>query len=736
MRDTKFGTIAIAVLGLAGIALIISGAFQTNQGQEQMQQNKKQASNRLIQEKSPYLLQHAYNPVDWYPWGEEAFAKAAAEDKPIFLSIGYSTCHWCHVMEHESFEDSTVASLMNQSFVNIKVDREERPDVDDVYMTVCQMMTGSGGWPLTILMTPDKKPFYAATYIPRESRYNRPGMIELIPRIDHIWKNERAKIFESAGQIESHLQKSINYSAGEPLNEALLNRAYQQFESTFDPQNGGFNQRPKFPTPHNLMFLLRYYHRTGQPQALHMVEKTLTKMRYGGIYDHIGKGFHRYSTDEKWLLPHFEKMLYDQAMLLIAYTEAYQVTGNPLFRDTAADILSYVLRDMTSPEGGFYAAEDADSEGEEGKFYVWSKREVLQVLGQKEGEWFSQIFNIAEAGNFLDEATGETTATNIPHLRRSYSEIASAEQVNEADLQKRINKNLKRLFDHREERIHPLKDDKVLTDWNGLMIAASARAFKILGEEEYLNAAESAFAFVEQNMMPAPDRLLHRYRDGEAGIEGFLDDYAFLMWGATELFEATGNPRYLQRALQLNEVVQQKFYDDNNYGYFFTANDAEALLIRKKEIYDGAIPSGNSVMMLNQLRLARMTGEMSLEKSATAIGRAFSEQVINYPAGHALLMSALDFSVGPIYEMVFVAQQLNKAALANLAELNRPFMPNKVTVVKTHKTATRLAELAGYTRDMDNGSDNQLIYVCRDFACQLPVSSAKQALQLLQQTRK
>ena len=730
MPDTSKASPAILIIGVIGLTLILFATFYSPKGTTDMSAPEKQNANRLLGEKSPYLLQHAYNPVDWYPWGEEAFAKAAAEDKPIFLSIGYSTCHWCHVMEHESFEDSSVAALMNKTFINIKVDREERPDVDDVYMTVCQMMTGSGGWPLTILMTPDKRPFYAATYIPRESHYNRPGMLDLIPRIGEVWKTERDKIFESAQQIETHLQKSIDHKAGEVLGQQLLDVAFSQFEKTYDAHYGGFNQKPKFPTPHNMMFLLRYHQRTGQAQALQMVDKTLTEMRYGGLYDHVGKGFHRYSTDEKWLLPHFEKMLYDQAMLLFAYLEGFQANQNPLFRQTAEDILTYVLRDMTSPEGGFYAAEDADSEGEEGKFYVWSRAEVLDVLGKADGEWFSAHFNISADGNFHDEATGEAAGVNIPHLVKSYASLAAAEGVTEEKFQQRAAQVLKRLFDHREKRIHPLKDDKVLTDWNGLMIAASARAGRVLNNPAYVQASAAAFAFVEKKLLQENGKLLHRYRDGEAAIGGFLDDYAFMIWGAIELFEATGEPQYLQKALQFTDIAIANFWDDQNGAFFFTAQDAEELLVRKKEIYDGAIPSGNSVMMLNLLRLARLSGNMVLENRSADIGRAFSNQVTRYPAGHTLLMSALDFSIGPVFEVVVAAKAGESGKI--LAALNQPYLPNKVLVIKNEANAAELAKVAPYTKEMAAGKDSSLIYVCRNFACQLPVSSAEEALKFMQ----
>ncbi|MFX0141691.1 MAG: thioredoxin domain-containing protein, partial [Candidatus Hodarchaeota archaeon] len=442
--------------------------------------------NKLKTEKSPYLLQHAKNPVDWYPWGEEAFEKAKEEDKPIFLSIGYSTCHWCHVMAHESFEDDQVAELMNEVFVSIKVDREERPDIDKIYMTICQMITGSGGWPLTIIMTPEKKPFFAGTYFPKQTRFGRIGLIDLIKRIQDLWNNQKSELVNSADQITFSLQNIDQESPGEKFSESTIKRAYKQLSMQFDNVNGGFGNRPKFPTPHNLIFLLRYWKRTGDKKALEMVEKSLQAMRKGGIYDHIGFGFHRYSTDSIWLVPHFEKMLYDQALIAIAYIETYQATKNQLYRNTAKEIFSYVLRDMISVEGGFYSAEDADSEGEEGKFYVWSKDEIEKILEKEELGLATKIFNIEESGNYLEETSGKKTGNNILHLKN----------FPEKKIQVEIEKIRSKLYISRKKRIYPHKDDKVLTDWNGLMIAALAKGAIALQEEKYLQAAKKATNFI------------------------------------------------------------------------------------------------------------------------------------------------------------------------------------------------------------------------------------------------
>ncbi len=478
--------------------------------------------NRLGSEQSPYLLQHADNPVDWYPWGEEAFEAARRENKPIFLSIGYSTCHWCHVMEHESFEDPEIARLLNAGFIAIKVDREERPDIDSIYMTVCQMMTGSGGWPLTIVMTPDKRPFFAATYLPKESRYGRSGMLDLLPRLREAWLNEPDRIEQAAQSVLEALNSSQGSTRGNDLDQAVLSAALEQARSRFDPRYGGFGTRPKFPTPHQLLFLLRSWHRDRDPATLEMVEKTLTAMRLGGIYDHVGFGFHRYSTDEKWLVPHFEKMLYDQAMLALAYTAAYQVTGKALYAQTVDEIFTYVLRDMTASEGGFYSAEDADSEGEEGKFYLWSEDDIRQILSPGDAEFVMASLNVLPVGNFHDEATGQNTGANILHLT---APLGESEQQQWDDLRGQ-------LFSAREKRVHPSKDDKVLTDWNGLMIAALARAGQVLGRPAYTDAAEKAATFILGTLRDDSPTggLLLRYRGGQAGITGHLDDYAFLNW--------------------------------------------------------------------------------------------------------------------------------------------------------------------------------------------------------------
>ena len=486
------------------------GVIQSDcMGKQMLEKTKNEIErqpNQLIDEKSPYLLQHAYNPVEWFPWSENAFKKASEEKKPIFLSIGYSTCHWCHVMEHESFEDLEVAELMNDTFVSIKVDREERPDLDNIYMTVCQLLTGGGGWPLTIIMTPDKRPFFAATYIPKQTRFGRIGMLELIPRIKVVWETRQNEVVESAEKIMEALYSLEKSAPGEGLDESILHETYKGLSTRFDPEHGGFNTEPKFPTPHNISFLLRYWKRTREEEALRMVEKTLQEMRRGGIYDHIGFGFHRYSTDKEWLVPHFEKMLYDQALLALAYMEAFQVTGKEIYSHTAKEIFEYVLRDMTSPDGGFYSAEDADSEGVEGKFYVWTEHEIRDVLNSDDADLIIRVYQIQKQGNYRDESTGKKIGTNILHLKEDISEIAEQLNLSVSALGDRIESARERLFKAREKRIHPHKDDKILTDWNGLMIAALARGAQVFQEHEYQSATEKATELVKMAITRA--RLL------------------------------------------------------------------------------------------------------------------------------------------------------------------------------------------------------------------------------------
>ena len=716
---------------LAGLLLLSfggSGKEPTQRGTDQAAMTSQHATparqhtNRLSAASSPYLLQHADNPVHWYEWGEEAFEAARSEDKPIFLSIGYATCHWCHVMEHESFEDEEVARLMNDTFISIKVDREERPDIDNIYMAVCQMMTGHGGWPLTIVMTPDKQPFFAGTYFPKNSRSGRIGMLELVPRIKELWQNDRDKLDDSAERVVQALLDSQQPAGGEDLDAASLSAAREQLGARFDAVHGGFGSKPKFPTPHQLLFLLRHWHRTGDAESLSMVEKTLEAMRLGGIYDQVGFGFHRYSTDERWHVPHFEKMLYDQAMLTLAYTEAYQATGNELLRRTVEETFTYVLRDMTAPEGGFYSAEDADSEGEEGKFYLWTEAELRQVLTPREAEFAIATMNAAPDGNFQDEATGSQTGDNILHLSRP---LPGEEQATWDRLRPK-------LFAHREKRIRPLRDDKILTDWNGLMISALARAGQALDRDDYIAAADKAAGFLLANLQDKQGRLLHRYRNGQAGIRAHVDDYAFLVGALLDLYEATFSVRYLKKALALNGEMLERFWDEKHGGLFFTADDGESLLVRSKESYDGAVPAGNSVAALNLLRLGRITSDPALEERAAAIGRTFAHRVAQAPTAFTQLLNAVAFAVGPAYEVVIAGQPGSADADAMLAALRRSYHPNKVVIFHPQGDGqAEIVRLAPFIKSQTSLNGKATAYVCRNYTCQAPTTDVEVMLAAL-----
>ncbi|MGE0083620.1 MAG: thioredoxin domain-containing protein [Desulfococcaceae bacterium] len=592
-------------------------------------------SNHLIREKSHYLLQHAHNPVNWYPWGDEAFAQARIQDKPLFLSIGYATCHWCHVMERDSFEDAEAAARLNETFVCIKVDREERPDIDALYMAVCQMLTGSGGWPLSIFITVDKIPFWAATYIPKHGRLGQGGIMEICSQVQNLWKYKRESILNSAENVAEHLKQAFAFSEAEPVTEDTAVRAFREMEQSFDPEYGGFETAPKFPTPHRLLFLLRHYQRTGNTHALEMVEKTLKTMRMGGIWDHAGFGFHRYSTDQHWLLPHFEKMLYDQALLALAYLETWNITREPAWKQTAEEIFSYVLRDMTAdPEGGFYSAEDADSEGVEGKFYVWSLDEFLSVPAwnhPKESDVWEKIFNLSAEGNFREEAGGHKSGNNILHIKEFFWEKSEETALRWYTIRRQ-------LYEYRKNRIPPLKDDKILTDWNGLMIAALAYGGRILDKSLYIQAAQKALVFIEKKMTDKDGRLLHRFRDGESGIKAYADNYAFLIWGVLELSRATGDPAYPEKALRLQQQMYDDFWDREKSGFFLTSADTD-LPVRPKELYDGATPSANSVSVHNLLQLSSITGDIRWKEDADRLIRAFSGSVSARPSAFCHFLS-------------------------------------------------------------------------------------------------
>ncbi|MGI6706355.1 MAG: thioredoxin domain-containing protein [Clostridia bacterium] len=673
------------------------------------------SQNRLIHEKSPYLLQHAYNPIDWYPWDNEAFAKAKAEDKPIFLSIGYSTCHWCHVMERESFEDEEVAELLNKEFVSIKVDREERPDIDTIYMTVCQALTGRGGWPLTILMTPDKKSFYAGTYFPKNGRFGIPGLIDILKRIAYLWKTNRQDLQSSGNEIINAIKKSMEGGGGwEEISIETIDRTYEALKQSYDPKYGGFGRAPKFPTPHHLLYLLRYWRQFKNDRALEMVEHTLQSMYQGGIYDHIGFGFSRYSTDRKWLIPHFEKMLYDNAFLAMAYLEAFQATKKREFRLIAEQIFNYILRDMTSPEGGFFSAEDADSEGVEGKFYVWTPDEIKKILGQEEGKDICKLFRVTEQGNFEGK--------NILNLIDADKE--------ELDRAFEMESSRSKLYEAREKRVHPHKDDKILTSWNGLMIAALSKGARILQKYQYKHAAEKAAGFILDRMVNQEGRLLARYRDGEAGIKGYVDDYTFLIWGLLELYEASYDSSFLEKAYALNKDLLDLFWDYDSAGLFLYGKDGEEMIVRPKESYDGALPSGNSVSAFNFIRLARLTGDTELEELAQRQFEYFGSEINQSPISHTFFMMAFLCASQPTYEIVVVGDREKEDTQKLLSILSQVYLPMAITLLYAGDDPI-LEKLAPFVKNQKKQDGRATAYICRNYACEKPITDPKEFEEML-----
>jgi len=676
-------------------------------------------TNRLIKEKSPYLLQHAHNPIDWYPWGEEAFRIAKEKRTPIFLSIGYSSCHWCHVMEEESFSDEKLAAFLNARFIPVKVDREERPDIDRVYMEACMAMTGGGGWPLTIVMTPDGKPFFAGTYFPRVTQWGRPGLREILEQISDRWEHEPEGLAHIGEEITNALRGRATGPAG-ALTQETLRAAYETLRSSFDAAHGGFGGAPKFPSSHNLSFLLRCHATLRDHNALSMVEETLRAMAHGGIYDQLGFGFHRYSVDERWLVPHFEKMLYDQAMLAIAYIETYQATGDGAYRRIAEEILDYIFRDMTSPDGAFYSAQDADSEGEEGKYYVWRPREVRAILGQETGDLVCRFYGIDETGDFEGGAT-------ILHVVTPLTEFAHKEGIAPEKVREVLEESRKRLLIARGMRVPPFKDDKVLTDWNGLMIAALAKGAAACDTPGYADAAARAAGFILSRMRCPDGRLLHRFRDGEASIPGYLDDYAFFTWGLLELYEATFAPQYLRESVALSEQMMALFEDRKGGGFFSSGEGNEKLITRGKEVYDGAHPSGNSVAALNLLRLARMTGNGRFEKTAADLMRAFSGPVSRHPVAHTQLLIALDFTLSPGTEIVIAGDPKGDDVRAMLRAVRSRFLPRTVVILNPDgKPGSEIGEIAPWVKGQNPIGGKATAYVCRNRTCALPVTGVKE----------
>jgi uncharacterized protein YyaL (SSP411 family) len=698
------------------------------------QKRETDLANHLIAEKSPYLQQHAHNPVDWYPWGDQAFDKARREDKPIFLSIGYSTCHWCHVMERESFENEAIAEIINRSFVPVKVDREERPDVDRIYMTYVQAATGSGGWPMSVFLTPDLKPFFGGTYFPPDNRYGRPGFPALLERIASAWRDQRTEIIETSGKVISQLKTiSDPASTGGIADKTTLDSTFQYFRRTFDATHGGFGDAPKFPRPVIFNFLFRYYARTQRNEALQMSLDTLRAMAAGGMHDQLGGGFHRYSVDERWFVPHFEKMLYDQAQLAISYLEAYQITHNALYADIARSTLEYVLRDMTDPDGGFYSAEDADSvidpsnpkEKGEGAFYVWTAEELQQVLGPTLYDLFAEQYGVESDGNVPQDPHGEFTGKNILYLLQT-PEPAVAQQLLEAKA---------KLLDVRSKRIRPHLDDKILTSWNALMISAFAKAAQVLNDDpRYLIAAQRATAFILTRMYnPGTGVLQRRFREGESAIHGFLDDYAFFIAALLDLYEADFDPGHLETALALAAKMRELFEDPQAGAFFTTAGDDSSLVLRMKDDYDGAEPSGNSLALLDLLRLAHLTDRDEYRRAAVRTLDALMPKMSSQPVAVPQMLVGLDYSLAAKREVVIAGDPSAEPTLALLSALRSRFLPYTAALLvdsdATREKLTQIFPAAGVMRQLDGQST---AYVCENYACRLPTTEVSKFAELLQ----
>ncbi len=677
-------------------------------------QSPKKHTNKLINESSPYLLQHAHNPVDWYPWGDEAFAKAKAEDKPVLVSIGYSACHWCHVMEHESFEDEATAAVMNEHFVNIKVDMEERPDVDQIYMTFVQLTTGRGGWPMNVFVTPDKLPFFGGTYFPPETRYNMPGFKNILMSIAEAYKEKREDLENSAADILGEIRRvgMASFDPGE-VSAELSDAAFQSLVRSFDSVNGGFGGAPKFPPSMSLEFLLRYFDRTGNDNALEIVMKTARKIANGGINDQIGGGFHRYAVDAIWLVPHFEKMLYDNAQLILIYLHLYQIksevgslesgagTDAEFFKQVAVETLEYVKREMLDGSGGFYSSQDADSEGEEGKFFVWTPEEIEAVLGKADAAEFCAFYDITAEGNFEGK--------NILNIKEE-----------NAELRKRFAPLREKLFAEREKRIKPFRDEKILTAWNGLMLAAFAEAARVLRSDEYLAIAKKNADFLLENLtVDSGDsiRLLRTWKGGKAKLNGYLEDYANLADGLIELYQACGDEKYLAAAKALAETMITEFWDVENGGFYFTSNDHEELLVRNKDYYDNATPSGNSVAADVLQKLAKFYGDERSERFAVTVQRLSAAQIKRHPQGFGRILSSIEFHLSTVKEIVIVGKKGNELEEV----LSKTYLPNSIIMRSSDPSSSDLTAFEG--REMIDGK--AAAYVCENFVCGLPVTNAE-----------
>ncbi len=672
-------------------------------------------TNRLAGETSPYLLQHSHNPVDWYPWGDEALQKARDENRPILLSIGYSACHWCHVMAHESFENEDIARLMNENFINIKVDREERPDLDQIYMNAVQMMTGHGGWPMTVFLTPESVPFYGGTYFPPEDRYNMPGFPRVLLGVAEAYRTRPREVAQTAVSMLGELRRTdLARESDEILTPELLDNAYRSIARNYDAANGGFGGAPKFPPAMTLELLLRTNNRTGRPEALTMVEHTCRKMAEGGMYDQLGGGFHRYSTDAQWLVPHFEKMLYDNALLSRHYLHVYQQTGDAFYRRIAEETFDYVVREMTDPRGGFYSTQDADSEGHEGKFFVWTVAEVKEALGPEDGALFCAYYDVTGQGNFEGK--------NILNIRRPPEDVAKALNVPAERLAEALQRGRRVLFELREKRVKPARDEKALTAWNGLMLGALAEGAAILGRQDYEEVARRNAQFVLDNLRRG-GLLLRTYKDGQAKLNGYLDDYAFFADGLIALYEATGELRWLTEAVTLTEKMSEEFWDGGEGGLFYTGKSHEELIVRSKDYLDNATPSGNSVAAEVLLRLAVLTGNEGYRDKAVRIFRLLHDSFKRYPSAFGRALCALDFYLSTPFEIVVVGERGSADAQALTREIWNRYLPNKV-VVQAAESDARASETVPLLCERGMIDQRATAYVCRHYTCQKPVTAA------------
>jgi hypothetical protein len=675
-------------------------------------------ANRLIDESSPYLRQHACNPVDWHSWGPEALERARRENKPIFLSIGYSACHWCHVMEHESFMDEATAELMNRHFINIKVDREERPDLDQIYMNAVMALTGQGGWPMSIFLTPDLKPFEAGTYFPPQDMYGRPSFKRILAALAEAWQERQEDVVERAGQITAHLQANAQIASDDgELCPDLIRHAVHALDRGFDPQYGGFGRAPKFPHALELKLLLRAWRRFQDDEALHMCRVTLDRMARGGLYDHLGGGFHRYSTDARWLVPHFEKMLYDNALLAQVYLEAFQATGDNFYRTVVEETLAWVEREMTSPDGGFYSTLDADSEGVEGKFYVWSASEVERVLGQEAAEVFCSVYDVSEAGNW--------EGRNILNRPKTHTQDAKLLKLSEDELTAKLKAAREKLLAVRNGRVWPGRDEKMLTAWNGLMIAAFAQAAQVLGKQ-YLAPARRAAEFVLKRLRGADGRLLRTCSPGTPGkLNAYLEDYTFLIDSLVSLYEADFDGRWLDEALALTAILIDEFWDEADGGFFFVGKRHEPLIVRSKDPHDGSVPSGNSMAAIALLRLAKLTGRPDFEEKAVRTIRLVRGGMEEMPSAYGQMLVALDFYLGPVEEFAVVGSAKAKDTAEALQIIQSGFQPNKVVaLLDTDLKASerqKLIKLVPLLEGKDGNGKEVTIYICKDFVCQAPI---------------